>query len=757
MKEKEIDFAVDMADLGLSVRASAQLKRVNEILSKIEKQNALLKEVGEPQIDITDNFGIPYEKIGWSLTYFGEHGREPFMRACKFAEGFDAQTVSEKFTEHLAKKRKPDSPAGFYKWCKEAGIDINTEKKKKEGVKGGTQRDEMINLLPYGADQEDWRKFGLWEQDGKYISLTEKGYEREISNFTMKILFHIHNSTNEAFKVIYIKNDFNQEQILQVNTDDIITVGGFKKVLLRCGRFLFKGNDTDLVKLHDKLMREEKKARQIKMLGFDRTSKLWFFSNGMCSDDGQFTTADDNGIIEHDGKYYFIPSRNKSNDDFEDDFEADKRFIYMKSNVTFSEWANAYSKVYGKKGWVSIVYWFASIHSDLIFDQMQRFPILNLFGQKGSGKGALAESLLKLFGLGQHQLMLGGASTVVGFMRKLSQFSNSIIWFDEYKNNLHPKIIESLKNIYDRKGYERGKKDNSNQTQVSKIYSTLIVSGQEMPTIEPAFFSRLIMLTFEPLKLKDEDRVHFKKLQNMEKNGLSFLTVQALKHRNKIEELFKPLHAEEAKWIIENTKGLDIDERFIANYSMMMAVAKIMDSVMSLPFKVSELRDYLLELLKHQHFIINSSDDKNKFWEIVEQLFNNFLIEEGKDFEIYDGKLVIRIQNVFGNYAKEMRQRNDPNILHKSTLESYLSSDQKSFIEKTKKQFADGSYTYAMIFKYKELGINLIRRADRNEAIAKMKEMGVDVPDEKQQEKQAVKQGSLMMDQAMDEADKLDY
>ena len=746
MQEQEIDLAVNIESLGLSVRAAAELKKVNEILSRIE----------ESEIDITQNLGIPYEKIGWSLAYFGEHGREPFMRACKFAEAFDAQTVSEKFTEQLEKKQKATSVGGFYKWCKEAGVETRVGAKKMEGVRG-TKEQELVGSLPYGADQTDWMTFGFWEQDGKYYSLSEKGYSREISNFTMKILFHIQNSNSEAYKVIHIKNDLHHEQILFMNTDDFVSIGPFRKSLVRYGRFLFKGNDTDLAKLHDKLMREEKHAKQIKVLGFDRRSKLWFFSNGLCAADGNFIEADDNGVIEYEGKYYFIPSRNKSNDEFEDEYEADKKFIYMKSKIRFTDWANAYTRVYGKKGWIAIAYWFASIHSDIIFEYMQRFPILNLYGQKGSGKGAFAESLLKLFGLGQHQLMLGGASTVVGFMRKLSQFSNSIIWFDEYKNNLNPKIIESIKNIYDRIGYERGKKDNSNQTQVSKIYSSLILSGQEMPTIEPALFTRLIFLNFEPLKLTDEHRDLYLKLLAMEKAGISFLTVEALKYRENVADQFKEIHSVESKWLLEQTKGLDIIERLVVNYAMLIAIARIMNDVLPLPFTVNDFRDYCLELIKQQHFILSGSDDGSKFWEIVEQLFNTFQIEEGKDFEIKDGLLIIRIQNVFGLYAKEMRQRNDPNVLQKSTLENYLSSDTRIFVEKARRQFQDGTYLHAMVFKYRELGINLIRRADRKDTIEKMKEMGVDVPDEKQQEKQAAQQASLMMDSAMDEADKMEF
>jgi hypothetical protein len=758
MTEQEIDLSLDMADLGLSVRASAQLKKVNEILSKIEKQNALLKEVGESQIDITENWGIPYEKIGWSLTYFGEHGREPFMRACKFAEGFDAQKVSEKFTEHLGKKRKPDSPAGFYKWCKEAGINTNTEKKKKEGVKGGNERTEMVDSLPYEADQEDFIKFGLWEQDGHYWSLTEKGYSREITNFTMSILFHIGHSISAAYKIIHIKNDHGIERVIFMNTDDFVTVGTFRKSLIRYGRFLFKGNDTDLLKLHDKLLREEKHARQIRNLGFDKDSNMFFFSNGLITTEGEFVPTDSNGIINYDGKYYFIECQNKTLQDFQDDYENEKRFVYQYSANSFSDWASQYCKVFGKQGWVAIAFWYATINSDFIFNHLKRFPLLFLYGQRGTGKGALIESLMKLFGKGQPQIMLGGESSVKSFMRTLAQKTNSFVWLDEYKNNINKNAIESLKNIYDRIGYSRANKDMTNRTTTMPINSVAIVSGQEMPTIEPAFYSRNIILTMIEKDLTDEDRKTYDKLKSMENDGISHLSGIAFSYRKRFIELFEEYFNEQRGWLVKSIKGEgEVIERLILNYSTIITSAKIMCELFTLPFNFKEFQEYSLELFRSQFQIMSTTTDGNKFWEILEQLFNQTLIVEGKDFEIYEGQLILRLNSVYGFYVKELRLRNDPNILQKSTLENYLMSDKKSFIQKAKKQFEDGSYTHSLIFKYNTLGINLIRRAGKEDTWEKMKEMGVDVPDNKQHQKAQAQQAALMMDQAMDEADKLDY
>jgi hypothetical protein len=87
------------------------------------------------------------------------------------------------------------------------------------------------------------------------------------------------------------------------------------------------------------------------------------------------------------------------------------------------------------------------------------------------------------------------------------------------------------------------------------------------------------------------------------------------------------------------------------------------------------------------------------------------------------------VQNIYGDYAKELRQRNDPNILAKSTLENYLESDKSTFIKKSKKMFSDGSYQWTWVFDYAKLEINLLRIEDATERKRKMKEMGVAVAD----------------------------
>ena len=60
-------------------------------------------------------------------------------------------------------------------------------------------------------------------------------------------------------------------------------------------------------------------------------------------------------------------------------------------------------------------------------------------------------------------------------------------------------------------------------------------------------------------------------------------------------------------------------------------------------------------------------------------------------------------------YLKELRSRNDPNILSKSTLEHYLKLDPTMYIDYVRKRFSDGSNNWCYKMKYSKLGIDMIR------------------------------------------------
>lgn len=603
----------------------------------------------------------------------------------------------------------------------------------------------------YKGNIFDALKYGIYEHDGVYYARSTKpgGADYPVSNFTMKILYHVNTSDEQAFRLIAVKNVYGFESFINMNTDDFVSLGSFRKVLARRGDYVWKGTDSDLSRLQEFLQRDEVSTVYIKTLGWQPRGRFYAFANGIVplkkdSEPDEFIPIDPYGIIPHGTKNYFIPAVSKMYEDKDDVFVNEKKFVYKKPvpKFGFQEWATLFFTAYGSKGICAILFYLGSIYRDIIIAKLQRYPLLNLFGPPGAGKGTLAESLMSLFGDRQDQIMLGGASTVVGFMRKFAQFRNAIVWLDEYKNTLPAKFIESLKNIYDGKGYERGKMTNDFQTESTPIHSSAILSGQDMPTIEPALFMRVILLSFEEGKDRTkEQRVAFQELREREDTGISYITAQLVQYREMVEENFKERYQIIFKQLVKEIANVEVDDRMIMNISMLLTFYDLFKEKIVFPFSFQEAKAFMISNMEAQHGILAGNNDLAKFWGVVETLFYQDLVREGHDFVLEDGYIYLRLQQVHPLYMKELKQRGDPNYLAKPTLEHYLSLDKTIFIDHIRKRFPDGSNSWTYKLKYNKVGVDLIRikgegmSADqRNSHLAsKYGEMGIEIDPTKQE------------------------
>lgn len=460
----------------------------------------------------------------------------------------------------------------------------------------------------------------------------------------------------------------------------------------------------------------------------------------------KFLPADDFGIVSYKNKNYFIPACSKMYMEKDDLFVNEKKFVYVNpvKDFGFKEWSDLVVKTYGSKSIIAILFYIGSIYRDVIMKHLQRFPILNLFGPPGAGKGQLAETVMSMFGIKQDQIMLGGASTVVGFMRKFAQLINAVVWLDEYKNNLPIKFIESFKNIYDGKGYERGKKSNDFTTESTPIYSSAILSGQEMPTIEIALFMRCIMIAFEDGKFSNDQRMAFQTLKNeYESHGLSYITASLSTYRQMVQDNFMNRYQIVFKQTINDVANVEVDDRMIMNISILLTMYQLFKDIVEFPFSYKEAKTFMIDNMLQQHAILAGNNDVAKFWDAVETLLHKEQIVEGKHFMLEDGYLFIRIQYVHPLYEKELIQRRDLTSLSKPTLEHYLKLDKTIFIDHSKKKFEDGTYTWAFKMKYSKLNIELItvekgmmnNYQHESKIREKYKDMGVDyMPEVRQSE-----------------------
>lgn len=564
-------------------------------------------------------------------------------------------------------------------------------------------------------DVYDALKFGIYEHDKRYYTRGGKS-DAPISNFTMNIIYHIPTNDETSFRLIAVKNVYNYEVVININTDDFVSVGSFKKILARRGDFVFKGTETDLCNMQEYLQRNETSAQRIDILGWNKAHKFWAWANGLTvvNDDSttSFIPVDDHGIIDFKGTRYFIPACSKMYAHKDGMYVNEKKFVYCQpiAGFGFAEWSKTMYLAYGKKSIAGILWYIGSLFRDVIMKKVRRYPILNLFGPPGAGKGEMFDSLMHCFGFKQDQIMLSGASTVVGFMRKFAQFYNAVVGLDEYKNGLQQKVIESLKNLYDGIGYERGKMSNDFATESTPVSSSCALLGQDMPTIEPALFMRCILLAFQDGKFSETQRINYKKLkEDIEPNGLSYITANMLQFRSTFEASFKDDYAVIFKETVKDVANVEVDDRMIMNISILLTIMHITKSALQFPFTYAEAKAWLIDNMLQQHTILAGNNDVAKFWSVIEALFYKNEVIEERDFKLQDGYLYIRIQQVQPLYQKEMIERRDMNYLAKPTLEHYLSIDTSVFVGREKKRFDDGSNTWCFKMKYAKLGIDLIR------------------------------------------------
>lgn len=709
-----------------------------QINKNLERAIHVIEQAEATNIDLTGDYS-DWQLIAFSLATFGEQGRELFHRVSKIYSEYNAQEAEAKFNDALA-KGKFTTPAKFFSLAKDYGLETKMPKTIAE------KQDELtyMELLGDQEHADNMTTFGFYEKGGCYYSMDLKGKVQQISNFKMRIIYHVETSDEEAYRLIQIKNIFGFDVVIKMNTDDFVSVAAFKKIIARKGNFIFKGSDADLCRLQDALQRDEVKTELVKQLGYSKRYNMYAFANGIYDCHlKEFKPISDLGIIEHfrlvDDEMipfnFFIPAMSKMYNDKDDLYVGHKKFLLVQNDISFKDWAHLFCKVYGSNGHISLAFYLNALFSDIVFKAMDdRFPMLNVYGQKGTGKGTMIESMMKLFGLGQKQLMLGGASTVVGMMRKSGQYSNALLWMDEYKNNLKQTHIESLKNIYDRIGYERGKKDNTLETESTRIDSACIVSGQEMPIVEEALFSRFIMVITQKPSKTEEARKLFDTLKNIEADGLSSITVYLLKHRNYLADNYKAAYKSEQKALSTAVNNAEIDDRFINNYAALIAMCTLIKEVETLPFNIKEFRELCKKTLVDQYYVLKGSDAVGKWWNIIEVLFGDNTIREDKHFKIANAKLYIRVQDVYQFYAEAMQKRKDAGVLDEATLKNYLENDPKNFIER-KKVFFGGAQKWCFVFDYVGLGIDLIA-ADNSLLLAqKYRDYGInytDLEDEQQ-------------------------
>ena len=566
------------------------------------------------------------------------------------------------------------------------------------------------NGLPKGADRDQYLKDRFCEVGNQYHFTKGDGFFPG-TNFKLTPLFHI-KGKKENKRLCELINVYNQKALIDLESDSFVNFSDFKKQLIRIGVYQFLSGSTTLHfdLLGQKILKEFVTALELQNMGWNPKG-FFAFSNGVYWNN-KFQKVNKYGIMHLEGvdtddedeynekvEYYYSPAESvmhKKNQDGDDPYENDRKFIYKKAPITITQWMDEMLTVFQEKGRLGILFNFATLFRDLFLRNYDYFPLLGGFGEKDSGKSGFGKIIQNFFFFGLEPLELN-QSTLVGFNRRLSRTTNTTVFLDEYTDRIDEKMFQAMKGAWNGLGREKGMATNDKRTIYDKVNSSIYYAGQYLPTRDDnSLATRTICMQFPSKNYTSEEKDAYNKLMNWTTQGLSSLVFEVLEHRQYFESNLPRIFSEVTRELKEALKDQEYQERIFGNYAVLLITHKILSDKITLPFNYKTIFTQCVEGIIENSEAVQDSNGLTEFWNIIEWMFERSFIKEGMQFKIeasptvkYLGNkkevitynnlerkkiLYLRLNSVHQDYLKEVTKREGVNPIGETTLRNYFKS-----------------------------------------------------------------------------------
>lgn len=509
------------------------------------------------------------------------------------------------------------------------------------------QVDKPTEIEEYNSE-EVLSEYGLERSGCRYYKTDDKNNSIELSNFIMKPVIFIPGKISS--RIFLMKNTHGREILVEMIPEDMVGVTKFRQKCDSKGNYIWKGTNGDLTNLREFLYADMPEAERLSRLGW-HSKGFYVYGNGILYD-GKWMEPNELGIISVGNANYYLPS---SSDLCEDDFSStdiERRFIYKENDsVTLRMYTELIIKVYRANGMVALAFLIATVFKDVVTEKSNGFPILNIFGVKGSGKTELAYSIMAMVVVETDNTNLNSA-TPAALAAKAGSCANAPVHFDEYKNSLKDVIVEFIKGIWDGVGRARANKDALSKFSTTPVDSGAIITGQELATVYIAMFSRFVHLFFTKSEFTDEERALFDQLAEMREGGCTHLLADILKHRKKFETEYQDNFRHVKKEVAKILEGKGIEDRIFGNWIKVMASYRTLANVLDIPMGYDELRDVCVDGIIEQNSRCKTNSELGKFWHFVASQHQDNKIVEGSDFDIITKPYLTCRAFIEGKYQK---------------------------------------------------------------------------------------------------------
>ncbi len=315
----------------------------------------------------------------------------------------------------------------------------------------------------------------------------KKSFTKELSNFIIETK-NVIIRDNNTFREIQIHSKYGDSSVLfEASSEEMSNTKAFKTKCLSKGDFLWKGTDMEFNMVMEEMFLETSGTNIyiLDFIGRDEAHKQWVFGNMIIKDDGRILRPDEDGTFWDLSCGYRVKSLSE--------FGVLPKLSDVPINIETV--LNKFEDAWGIMGRIAFVTALSSLFADAMFrSDHQAFPILMIYGEKESGKSALADALYALFGFGMHvhtkNIII---SSVPGITKGVSYYSSLPFRLDEYRNN-DPGMDKKdsiLRSIYNRQGEIKGTK--TSMTRELPMRSTIFLIGEEKPE-DPALVSRCVSI-----------------------------------------------------------------------------------------------------------------------------------------------------------------------------------------------------------------------------------------------------------------------
>lgn len=477
------------------------------------------------------------------------------------------------------------------------------------------------------------RTFGFREHHNSYYGLDKEGNDVPWSNFTLKPLFHIKDDLRPV-RLFEVNNDEQDDkpEIIELDMDTFTSSKSLRKKLLGIGNYIWMAGDEQLISMQRYLAKVTETAVEIKQLGWQRDG-FYAFSNGTLDDDG-WHDIDSLGIVRMESGIFYLPAFSDLYKNSKEFFINERKFRFTSySNISLHDYFSKICDVFGNNAKIALAFYAASLFADVIRGYGIKIPILNIFGQPSTGKTEFAQVLMSFFLTDANSPNI--ESSVPSLADHVASVSNALVHIDEYKNSIDEKKSQFLKDIWNGIGRMRMNMDKDKKREQARVDSALILTGQEMPTVDFALFTRLIYLSCDKKDFSEEDKKRYDDLMKFKMMGATHISVEILKHRQKVVSsigtAWKKAESD-LKYNLRNEQ-LAVD-RLRTNWAVVLTAYLVLDGAIDWPYSYDELLKLCTEGCKRQNGLCVTVDEVAGFWQLINTAIQQNLLVKDQDFKL---------------------------------------------------------------------------------------------------------------------------